>query len=54
MAEILKTGMFGRTGEEILARGKVCGQGEPKAFQVSEGRDGRAVIDVDARVLLEE
>lgn len=52
--EILETWVVGRTGEEPLAGSKVCGQGESEACYTSDGRDGGSVVDVDARVCLEQ
>ena len=46
--------MFGRAGEEGLAGGLVCGEGESEAGEISEGGDDGVVVDVDAGVCLEE
>ena len=46
--------MFRRAGEEGLAGGQVCSEGESEACEISEGGDDGVVVDVDAGVCLKE
>ena len=54
VAEILETRVLGRTGEEDLAGGQARGARESEACYVSDGGNSNIVVDVDARVRLEQ